>query len=64
MPAKSPAQQRLMGMVHAFKKGELTHPSAEVEKVAEGISDKSAKDFASTKRSEMKYHGKGRNAHA
>lgn len=49
MPAKSKAQQRFMGMVHATQKGDMDSPSAEVSKAADSISDKDAKDFASTK---------------
>jgi len=48
MPAKSKAQQRFMGMVHATQKGDMESPSAEVSKVANSIYDKDAKDFAST----------------
>jgi hypothetical protein len=44
----SRAQQRFMGMVYAAKKGE-TPASPEVAKAAEGMSKKSAKDFAKTK---------------
>lgn len=47
MPAVSKAQQRFMGMVHAAQKGEEP-ASPEVEKAADSISDKDAKDFAST----------------
>lgn len=46
--AVSKAQQRFMGMVHAVHKGDKP-ASKEVEKVAKGMSHKSAKDFASTK---------------
>lgn len=49
MPAKSKAQQRFMGMVHAVQKGDMDAPSPEVAKVASDMDDKSAKDFASTK---------------
>lgn len=48
MPAQSKAQQRFMGMVHAAQKGELENPSPEVAKVAKDMSDKDAKDYAST----------------
>jgi hypothetical protein len=48
MPAQSKAQQRFMGMVHAAQKGDLENPSKEVEKAADSMSDKDAKDFAST----------------
>ena len=49
MPAVSKAQQRFMGMVHAAQKGDMENPSPEVEKAADSMSDKDAKDFASTK---------------
>jgi hypothetical protein len=48
MPAKSKAQQKFMGMVHAAQKGEKP-ASPEVAKAAKGMSKKAAKDFASTK---------------
>ncbi len=48
MPAKSKAQQKCMGMVHAEKKGEKP-ASKEVAKVAKGMTKKAAKDFAGTK---------------
>jgi hypothetical protein len=48
MPAKSKAQQKFMGMVHAAQKGEKP-ASPEVAKVAKGMSKKAAKDYASTK---------------
>jgi hypothetical protein len=46
--AKSKAQQKFMGMVHAAKQGE-TPASPEVAKAAKGMSKKAAKDYASTK---------------
>ena len=49
MPAKSKAQQRFMGMVHAVKKGEMEAPSPEVAQAAASMKKKDAKDFASTK---------------
>jgi len=48
MPAQSKAQQRFMGMVHAAQKGDMENPSPEVSKAADSMSDKDAKDFAST----------------
>jgi hypothetical protein len=48
MPAVSKAQQKFMGMVHATKKGDMENPSPEVSKAADSMSDKDAKDFAST----------------
>jgi len=51
MPAVSKAQQRFMGLVHALKKGDVGtgEVSADVEKAADSMTDKDAKDFASTK---------------
>ena len=55
MPAKSKSQQRLFGMVHAYKKGELDTKGVDadllkkIKKIAGGIKDKSAKKFAKTK---------------
>lgn len=46
--AKSKAQQKFMGMVHAAQKGEKP-ASKEVAKVAKSMGKKDAKDFASTK---------------
>jgi hypothetical protein len=48
MPAVSKAQQKFMGMVHATQKGDMDSPSPEVSKAADSMSDKDAKDFAST----------------
>ena len=48
MPAVSKAQQKFMGMVHATQKGDMKSPSPEVSKAADSMSDKDAKDFAST----------------
>jgi hypothetical protein len=48
MPAQSKAQQRFMGMVHAVQKGDMEAPSKEVEKAADSMTKKSAKDYAST----------------
>jgi len=48
MPAKSKAQQRLMGMVYRYKKEGGKPPSKAVAKIAKSMSTKSAKDYAST----------------
>ena len=48
MPAVSKAQQRFMGMVHAVQKGDMEAPSKEVEKAADSMTKKDAKDYAST----------------
>lgn len=49
MPAKSKAQQRLFGMVHAVQKGDMKAPSKQVAEVARSIGKGDAKDFAETK---------------
>jgi hypothetical protein len=51
MPATSKAQQRLMGMAYAFKKGELAQNevSPDVIQLANSMTMKQLKDFASTK---------------
>ena len=55
MPAQSKAQQRFMGMVHAAQKG--SEPaSPEVAKVAKDMTDKDAKDFASTSHKGLPNH--------
>ncbi len=47
MPAKSKAQQKFFGMVHAMQKGDMSKKGHAGE-VAKSISKKDAKDFAST----------------
>tara|TARA_R100000008_G_scaffold86667_1_gene80755 strand:- start:988 stop:1398 length:411 start_codon:yes stop_codon:yes gene_type:complete len=49
MPAKSKAQQRFMGMVHAYKKGDLKNAPDTVKKAAKSMKNKDAKKYASTK---------------
>jgi len=51
MPSTSVAQQKLMGMAYALKKGELDpkDASAEVQELADSMTLKQLKDFASTK---------------
>ena len=56
MPAQSKAQQRFMGMVHAVQKGDMEAPSKEVEKAADSMTKKDAKDFASTKHKGLPMH--------
>lgn len=59
MPAKSKAQQRLFGMVHAVRKGELSKSEVDDEVldiVNSKISDKDVKKFASTKHKGLKDH--------
>lgn len=49
MPAVSKSQQRLMGMAHAYNKGELKNPSRAVKQLAKSMKKKDVKDFAKTK---------------
>ena len=55
MPARSQAQQRFMGMVHAEKEGKLDKSkldpefAAKIERIAASIKAKAARDFAETK---------------
>ena len=58
MPAVSKAQQRFMGMVHAAQKGDMENPSPEVEKAADSMKKKDAKDFASTSHKGLPDHKK------
>jgi hypothetical protein len=50
------AQQKFMGMVHAYKKGKMKNASPEVEKAAKGMSDTEATKFASTKHKGLPKH--------
>jgi hypothetical protein len=45
-PSTSVSQQRLFGMVLAAKRGQLKNPSPKIKKIAFGINEKSARDFA------------------
>lgn len=56
--AVSVAQQKFMGMVHAYKKGEMKNASPEVKKAAKEMSDTEAKKFASTKHEGLPQHVK------
>jgi len=47
--AVSQAQQKLMGMAYAYKKGELENASETVKKIASSMSMKELRDFAKTK---------------
>jgi len=58
MPSVSKAQQKFMGMVHAAQQGDMENPSPEVQKAADSMSDKDAKDFASTKHKGLPDHVK------
>jgi hypothetical protein len=54
--AVSTAQQKFMGMVHAFKKGKMRDASPEVKKAAKGMSDTEATKFASTSHEGLPKH--------
>ena len=56
--AVSTAQQKFMGMVHAYQKGEMPNASPEVKKAAKEMSDKEATKFASTKHEGLPQHVK------
>lgn len=47
MPAKSEKQRRLMGAALAYKRGENKDASEEIKKVANGMTEKELKEFAS-----------------
>lgn len=49
MPSKSVKQQRFMGMVHAFQKGELKDAPLSIKKAAKSIDPDDAMHFAMTK---------------
>ena len=55
MPAKSKAQQKFMGMVHAAQTGDKA-ASPEVAAAAKSMSKQSAKDFASTSQKGLPEH--------
>lgn len=58
MPAESQAQQRLMGMAHAYQEGTLVHPSAAVRHIAERMTPQQVHDFAATKIGKLPEHVK------
>lgn len=49
MPSSSKKQQRFMGMVHAYQKGELKGASPSIKKAARSIDPEDALHFAETK---------------
>jgi len=55
MPAKSKQQQKFMGLVHAYKKGEVpaSKVSKSVKDAAKSMSNKSVKKYAKTKHDEL-----------
>jgi len=55
MPSKSKQQQKFMGLVHAFKKGEVpaSKVTSAVKKAAKSMSDKSVRKYAKTKHDDL-----------
>ena len=51
--ALSKSQQRFMGMVYAYLKGEMPNASDEVKKAAKSMSKKDAEKYASTKHANL-----------
>lgn len=51
--AESEAQQKLMGMALAYKRGEMKDASPKVKELAKSMSEKDLEDFAKTKHSEV-----------
>lgn len=49
MPARSKSQQRLFGMIHAYKSGKLKDAPKGIREAAQHVSDEDARDFAETK---------------
>jgi len=49
MPAKSKAQQKIMGMALSYKRGEFQDAPASIKKIAKGMTEKELEDFAGTK---------------
>ena len=49
MPSKSKAQQKFMGMVYSFMKGDMKDAPAAVKKVAKDMKKSDVKKYASTK---------------
>lgn len=56
MPAKSKAQQRFFGMVHAYQQGKLSADkvSKSVKRVAKTISPEEARKYAKTKHDDLR----------
>lgn len=49
MPSKSKAQQKFMGMVHSYNKGDMKNAPTSVKKVANNMKKTDVKKYASTK---------------
>ena len=58
MPARSKAQQKLMGMAYAVKKGDMPRDEAsdEVRGLADSMTLKQLKDYAETKHAGLPDH--------
>ena len=55
MPAKSKAQQKLMGLALAVKRGDVSKSSVskQIQKLAKSMSEKELRKFAKTKHAEL-----------
>lgn len=60
MPAKSASQRRLFGMVLAAKRGKLKNVPPKIAKVASGVSQTQASEFASDVEPKKKRSGVAR----
>ena len=49
MQSKSKSQQKLMGMVYAYKKGKLKNANPTIKKIAKNMNSSDVKHFAETK---------------
>lgn len=59
MPAESKAQQKMMGMALAMKKGEMPHSaSKKVHEVMKGMDEGQLKEYAGTKTKGLPEHKK------
>ena len=56
MPAKSKAQQRLFGLVHAYQKGKVpaSKVSPQIKKIAKSISPEEARKYAKTSHKDLR----------
>lgn len=57
MPSSSQAQRRLFGMVLAAKRGKLKSVPPKIAKVASGVTENQASDFASSVQPNKKRSG-------
>lgn len=53
MPSVSRKQQKLMGMVYAYKKGKLKNASPTIKKISKSMNSSDVKHFAETKHKDL-----------